>query len=92
MDTRELLTAATRRLRRESGMTLREVAELTGISEVKLHRSENGERPPLPPRMLARIYGVSDAEVWALCSHCGYQPPAGFMCLTCGTKNRGEQE
>ena len=87
MDNREILAGAMRRLRRASGMTLREVTDLTGVSEVKLHRSENGVRPPLSPRTLARVYGVPETEVWKMCPHCGYKPPAGYMCLTCGTKN-----
>ena len=91
MDNREVLAGAMRRLRRAHGMTLREVAELTGVSEVKLHRSENGKRPPLSPRTLARVYKVPEGEVWARCPHCGYEPPAGYMCLTCGTKNQEEK-
>jgi transcriptional regulator with XRE-family HTH domain len=80
-----------RRLRRASGMTLREVSDLTGIPPYKLHRSENGKRPPLPPRTLMMVYGVPESEVWKRCPHCGYQPPAGYMCLTCGSKNHEEE-
>ena len=89
MDNREVLAGAMRRLRRANDMTLRDVSELTGIPVYKLHRSENGLRPPLSARTLARIYGVSEDEVWKLCPHCGYEPPVGYMCLTCDTKNHG---
>jgi len=86
VDNRDVLAGALRRLRRASGMTLREVSELTGIPQYKLHRSENGQRPPLSSRTLVRVFGVPQSEVWKLCPQCGYEPPAGYMCLTCGTK------
>jgi transcriptional regulator with XRE-family HTH domain len=89
MDSRVVLAGAMRRLRSAAGMTLRDVAELTGIPPYKLHRSENGQRPPLSARTLAGIYGVPESEVWKLCPRCGYEPPAGYMCLTCLTKNQG---
>jgi transcriptional regulator with XRE-family HTH domain len=89
MDSRVVLAGAMRRLRSAAGMTLRDVSELTGIPPYKLHRSENGQRPPLSARTLAGIYGVPESEVWKLCPHCGYEPPAGYMCLTCRTKNQG---
>ena len=86
LDNRIVLAGAMRRLRHANDMTLRDVAELTGIPEYKLHRSENGQRPPLSAKALARIYRVPEVEVWKPCPRCGYQPPAGYMCLTCRTK------
>lgn len=87
MDSRVALAGAMRRLRRGYDMTLRDVAEVTGIPPYKLHRSENGQRPPLSASTIAQIYGVPESEVWKPCPNCGYEPPAGYMCLTCRTKN-----
>jgi len=37
-------------------------------------------------KRLACIFGVSPRQLRTRCANCGGDPPAGFACLTCGTR------
>lgn len=84
MTERELLAAAMRRLRMQRGWTQTYVAERAGLAISQISRSEAGTRPPMTAAVQAGVFEVDEAEVRAPCPHCGYHPPPGFMCMTCG--------
>jgi hypothetical protein len=83
-----LLAAAQRRLRMQRGWSLRDVAVRAGLNASQISRAENGKRRPLAPAVQAGIFEVDVSEVTRPCPHCGYAPPAGYMCLTCGQGSR----
>jgi transcriptional regulator with XRE-family HTH domain len=85
MPERDLLARAMRRLRLERGWSLRDVASRAGLNFSQISRAENGLRRPLAPFVQAGIFEVGVSEVLKPCPHCGYDPPAGYMCLRCGT-------
>ena len=75
---------AMRRLRRERGMSYREVGQLLGMAASNVCRAEHGERTPPPAGKVAEAFGVPLAAVLSPCPHCHYSPPTGYMCLRCG--------
>jgi transcriptional regulator with XRE-family HTH domain len=84
-----LAAAGLRRLRVERGLTQGEAAELLGVWPSAVCRIEQGTRRPLPARRVAAAFGVAAEDVTAVCGHCGYDPPDGYLCLHCGTPGRG---
>ena len=92
MTKRELEAASMRRLRLLRGWTLKEVARRSGLDISQISRAENGLREPMTMYQMAGVFDVPVTEVLIPCPHCGYAPPAGFMCLTChqGSKAAGE--
>jgi transcriptional regulator with XRE-family HTH domain len=67
--TQKVLADELSRLRRERGLSVREVAERTGWSIAKISRGENGVSKivPLDVRRLAELYEVAEEEVDRLC-------------------------
>lgn len=76
---------ALRRLRLERGLGIADVAVLFGIDKSEISRWEHNQRIPPSPDWIAKVFGVTVAEVLAPCPHCGYTPPTGYRCLRCGT-------
>lgn len=56
---------ALRRLRMERGMSVAELAAQLGMNQGTVSRMENGKRTPPPSSVLARLFGVTQAEVLA---------------------------
>ena len=81
----QLLVRATRRLRLEQGLTLRDAGELLGIDASNVSRAEAGARRPPTADELAAAFDVPVEEVLRPCPRCDYDPPAGYCCLRCGT-------
>ena len=92
MTKRELEAASMKRLRLMRGWSLRQVAERAGINASQISRAENGKRKPLTMYQQAGIFGVPVEQVLIPCPHCGYAPPPGYMCLTCGQGSQAGQE
>jgi transcriptional regulator with XRE-family HTH domain len=67
--TQKALADELSRLRKERGLSLRDVAERTGWSIAKISRGENGvsKLNPLDVRRLAELYEVADEHVARLC-------------------------
>jgi transcriptional regulator with XRE-family HTH domain len=84
---REAVLAAhgMRRLRMERGLSLEQAGKLLGIHKSNVLRTERGERAVLPLSKIAGAFGVTEAEVLEPCPRCRYDPPAGYLCLRCGT-------
>lgn len=61
-DTQQNAGAVVRELRREQGLTLRELSARSGVSESGISRWENGERVPNVDAYI-RIIEALDAEV-----------------------------
>jgi transcriptional regulator with XRE-family HTH domain len=80
-----------RRVRIERGWTLEDVAALLKCHPSKVSRIENGERGTPDPAIIARILGVSVGYLLMPCPRCAERPPAGYMCLRCGTCRLGER-
>lgn len=83
MTKRELEAASMRRLRLMRGWSLRQVAERAGVNVSQIYRSEHGQRKPLTMYQMAGIFEVPVDQVLIPCPHCGYSPPAGYICATC---------
>ena len=60
-----------RRLRESLGWTQREAAERLGLERSVLKRVETGEELPPDPRRMARVYGVTAAELAAVVRRTG---------------------
>lgn len=63
---RQDLEIQVKRIRLLRGMSLRELAEASGVGEANISRIENGKQSPHPAtvRKLAKALGVSVAELW----------------------------
>jgi hypothetical protein len=86
----EVVALAMRRLRRERGLNYHQAGTLLGVDGSNVCRAENGQRGPLPAGRVAAAFGVTVAEVLTLCPRCQYSPPAGYMCLRCGTQTAAD--
>jgi len=80
-----VVALAMRRLRRERGLNYHQAGKLLCVNGSNVCRAEHGQRGPLPAGRVAEAFGVSVAEVLTPCPHRRYSPPAGYMCLRCGT-------
>lgn len=60
------MAKSARRVRREKGLTLKRVAEITGISEPFLAQVERGERriSAEHAEVLSKLYGVAREEIF----------------------------
>lgn len=87
-DERLAAAAAIRRLRRQRGWSMTETAAKFGYHPTAVPRWEAGIRTPPAARLVARVFGVSIEEVLKACPHCNYQPPLGYMCLSCRTEGK----
>ena len=74
-----------RRIRLERGWQQRDVAALLGVSTTTVSRLETGARRVREVRQVAARLGVGVGYLTRDCPQCGYQPPAGYQCLRCGT-------
>ena len=57
-----------------------------------LSRVENGHRTPPPPGVTAEAFDVTVTWLLEPCTHCGYEPPAGYTCNTCGSSRSLREE
>lgn len=64
-------TADLRRLRESLGLTQAEAADRLGIDASALKRVEAGQELPPDPRAMARVYGVTAAELAAVVRRTG---------------------
>lgn len=80
---------AMRRLRMERGLGYQEAGALLGIHPSTVCRAEHGKRTPPAAERIAAAFGVLLADIMTPCPQCRYDPPAGFMCLRCGTRGQG---
>jgi DNA-directed RNA polymerase subunit RPC12/RpoP len=77
-----------RRLRRERGWSMGQVAKKVGLNVSQVSRAESGLRRPWTIPVICGVFEVTEAEAMIACPHCGYRPPSGYACLRCGTEGR----
>jgi transcriptional regulator with XRE-family HTH domain len=80
-----------RRVRTEMGLQQHEVAEMLGVHTSTVSRIESGTRKvrwSSDARDIADRLGVRIGYLLRDCPQCGYEPPAGYQCLRCGTPSR----
>jgi transcriptional regulator with XRE-family HTH domain len=77
-----------RRIRIERGWQQRDVAALLGVHTATISRIETGVRRVRRVREVAEQLGVTIGYLTRDCPQCGYQPPAGYQCLRCGTPSQ----
>jgi len=87
----ELLARGLRRIRRELGLTMRDMAGLLGMDVSTISRIEADRRGVTrwKPAHVAMDLGVPLEELLRACPACCYAPPAGFECRRCGTVGHG---
>src|ERR1700678_791388 len=87
----ELLARGLRRIRRELGLTMRDMAGLLGMDVSTISRIEADRRGVTrwKPAHVAMDLGVPLEELLRACPVCCYAPPAGFECRRCGTVGHG---
>ena len=76
------------RIRTEFGLQQHEVAAILGVHTSTVSRIESGTRKvrwPAEACAIAGRLGVRTGYLLRDCPQCGYEPPAGYMCLRCGT-------
>ncbi|MED4403728.1 transcriptional regulator [Metabacillus fastidiosus] len=61
-----------KRIREEKGLTLREIQELSGVSNSYLSQLENGKRGLPSPDILKKIYQSLDVDYYELMEKAGY--------------------
>lgn len=79
--------------RAAAGLSLRDLAEKTGVVSSTLQRTEAGRMVTLPNAVrIAGALGVPLASMLVppACDSCLGAPPPGFTCNACGTASRGE--
>jgi DNA-binding XRE family transcriptional regulator len=83
-----------RRTRIESGMSMRQMASVLGVAPSTISRLEPGERVAgrWNPAHVALDLGLPADELLRPCPHCHYAPPAGYLCLRCGSAGRQTTE
>jgi transcriptional regulator with XRE-family HTH domain len=79
-------------LRLVNGLTLRDVEELTGISNAYLSQVENGQIKQPSPNFLHKMSGVLDYPYEALMEKAGYVVPRKGARKTKAAKRADEQE
>jgi DNA-binding XRE family transcriptional regulator len=88
LDLNTLVRFGIRRFRIERGLPLQAAAELLGIDKSAICRIENGKRHAIgwgrTPRTVAILLGVEVNELLRVCGRCGYHPPTGYTCESCG--------
>jgi DNA-binding XRE family transcriptional regulator len=83
----ELLARGLRRVRRERGLTMRDMADRLGMDVSTISRIEADRRGVTrwKPAHVAMDLGVPVEELLRACPACCYAPPEGFECRRCGT-------
>ena len=83
----ELLAYGLRRIRRELGLTMRDMADRLGMDVSTISRIEADRRGVTrwKPAHVAMDLGVPLEELLRACPVCCYAPPEGFECRRCGT-------
>lgn len=76
---------ALRRLRMEQGLSMEQAGRRLRLSAGHVSRMEAGRRPPVSSEWIASAFGVPVEDVLGPCPHCRYRPPAGYLCLRCGS-------
>jgi DNA-binding XRE family transcriptional regulator len=84
----ELLARGLRRIRRELGLTMRDMAGLLGMDVSTISRIEAERRgvSRWKPSHVAMDLGVPVEELLRACPACCYAPPSGYQCQRCGTR------
>src|ERR1700678_2777435 len=84
----ELLAHGLRRIRRERGLTMRDMAGLLDMDVSTISRIEADRRGVTrwKPAHVAMDLGVPLEELLRACPACCCAPPAGFQCQRCGKK------
>jgi hypothetical protein len=89
-----IAAANIRALRQRRGWTQGQLGELMGwptaatVCAAEGHRSSRQRGfTGAEIKRLAGIFGVSPQQLTTRCANCGGHPPAGFACLTCGSRN-----
>jgi transcriptional regulator with XRE-family HTH domain len=87
MATTDQIARGIRRVRIEQGMRLSDVAERLGVHASTVSRIETGIRKGtwIDARTVADRLGVRVGYLLRDCPQCGYEPPAGYRCMRCGT-------
>ena len=83
-----LVRLGIRRIRIKRGLTMDQMGELLGVSTGTISRIESGKRHAIgwgrTPRSVAVLLGVEVSELLRICGRCGYRPPEGYQCHSCG--------
>jgi transcriptional regulator with XRE-family HTH domain len=66
MEGRNRFGVKVKKLRREKGLSIRELAEQVGMDFTRLGKIEQGLRPPPEPELIARLAKVLDVDVFEL--------------------------
>jgi transcriptional regulator with XRE-family HTH domain len=77
-----------RRIRIERGWQQHDMAVRLGVSTATVSRIETGVRRVRMVRGVAEQLGVTTGYLTRDCPQCGYQPPAGYLCMRCGTPGK----
>lgn len=80
-----------RRVRRERGWSLDDVAALFGCDRSRISRIENHTRRAPDPTIAADLLGVTVDYLLMPCPQCAERPPHGYLCLRCGICQRPVQ-
>lgn len=83
--TRSQVAKGIKRIRLERKWGIDAVAALFGCDRSTVSRIEACKRGTPDPEAVTVLLGVTTEYLLADCPQCGYEPPAGFMCLRCGT-------
>jgi DNA-binding XRE family transcriptional regulator len=89
-----LVKLAIRRIRIERGLSMHGMADLLGVDVSAVSRIESGKRHAIgwgrTPRSVAAMLGVEVTELLRICGRCGYHPPPGYTCESCGMSGAAE--